>query len=171
MSTLNVSNIANPNGTTAMSINNAGIVTMPNRVCWMFIQSGTFTITGETATSRAKWDTEVVNIGNAWNGADGYRLFTAPIAGTYRISWGFTFQDGDNARFVASRIYKGGSLLGAVHRQSQPTAQGGNQYDGHDHTHIYTFTQNETWYVVPQSSSTISIAEDYGTYCCGELIG
>ena len=163
--------IKSSGGTTAMSIDSGGRVLMPARVCWMFIQSGTFTITGETSTSRAKWDTEVVNIGNAWNGADGYRLFTAPVAGTYRISWGFTFQDGDNARFVASRIYKGGSLLGSVHRQTQPTAQAGNQYDGHDHTHIYTFTQNETWYVVPQSSSTISISAEYGTYCCGELIG
>jgi hypothetical protein len=154
---------------TAMSITSGGVVTMPKRVCWMFTSSGGFTIASTSETAKVNWDTEVVNIGSAWNGTN--REFTAPVAGTYRISWGMEFQDGDHARYIASRIYKGGSQIGSCHRQNNPTDQGGNQYDGVDHTHIYTFTASEKWWVVPQSSSTINIAGGYGTYCCGELIG
>tara|TARA_B100000927_G_scaffold238836_1_gene199829 strand:- start:44 stop:586 length:543 start_codon:yes stop_codon:yes gene_type:complete len=155
--------------TTAMTVDSSGRVLMPARVCWMFTSSGGFTIAGGSETAKVNWDTQVVNIGSAWNGSN--REFTAPVAGTYRISWGMEFQDGDNARYVASRIYKGGSNIGSVHRQNNPTAQGGNQYDGVDHTHLYTFTQGEKWWIVPQSSSTINITGGYGTYCCGELIG
>jgi hypothetical protein len=162
--------IQNAAGTTAMTIDGSGHVLMPTKVCWMVISGGGFTIAGATETAKCPWDqTPIVNIGSAWNSTN--REFTAPVAGTYRISWGLEFQDGDNARYIASRIYKGGSLIGSVHRQNNPTAQGGNQYDGVDHTHLYTFTQGEKWWVVPQSSSNINIVAGYGTYCCGELIG
>ena len=103
------------------------------------------------------------------NGTD--REFTAPVAGTYRISWGITVLDGSDTRYWASRIYKGGSQIGSIHRQHQPTGQGGNQYGGIDHTHMYTFTQGEKWWIVTQASSTLDMSPEYGTYCCGELIG
>ena len=154
---------------TAMSITSGGVVTMPKRVCWMFVMgSGSFSFAaGETA--KVPWSTEVVNIGGAWNGTN--REFTAPVAGTYRISWGITVLDSSDARYWASRIYKGGSQIGSIHRQHQPTGQGGNQYGGIDHTHMYTFSQGEKWWVVPQASSTLEMSAEYGTYCCGELIG
>ena len=162
--------IKNSSGTTAMTIDGSGHVLMPTKVCWMVTSGGGFTIAGATETAKCPWDqTPIVNIGSAWNSTN--REFTAPVAGTYRISWGMEFQDADNARYIASRIYKGGSQIGSVHRQNNITAQGGNQYDGVDHTHLYTFTQGEKWWVVPQSSSYITIAAGYGTYCCGELIG
>ena len=154
---------------TAMSITSGGVVTMPKRVCWMFtFGSGSFNF-GSSETAKVPWNSEVVNIGSAWNGTD--REFTAPVAGTYRISWGMEFQDNDEIRYIASRIYKGGSNIGSAHRNSNPTGQGGNQYDGVDHSHIYTFTQGEKWWVVPQSSGDLSLTQGYGTYCCGELIG
>ena len=84
----------------------------------------------------------------------------------------FTFQDSDNARYVASRIYKGGSQIGSAHRQSQPTAQGGNQYDGIDGLKmIQSFSASETFYVILQPSSTISVSAEFGTYMSGFLIG
>ena len=165
-----INTIKHTSGTTAMTIDSAGRVLQPTKVCWMVTSGGGFTIAGASETARCPWDqTPIVNIGSAWNSTN--REFTAPVAGTYRISWGMEIIDGDNARYLVSRIYKGGSQIGSCHRQHQPTGQGGNQYGGVDHTHLYTFTQGEKWWVVPQSSSTLDIAGGYGTYCCGELIG
>ena len=165
-----INTIKHTSGTTAMTIDSAGRVLQPTKVCWMVTSGGGFTIAGASETARCPWDqTPIVNIGSAWNSTN--REFTAPVAGTYRISWGMEIIDGDNVRYLVSRIYKGGSQIGSCHRQHQPTGQGGNQYGGVDHTHLYTFTQGEKWWVVPQSSSTLDIAGGYGTYCCGELIG
>ena len=75
--------------TTAMTVDSSGRVLMPARVCWMFTSSGGFTIAGASETAKVNWDTQVVNIGSAWNGSN--REFTAPVAGTYRISWGMEF--------------------------------------------------------------------------------
>ena len=165
-----INTIKHTGGTTAMTIDSAGRVLQPTKICWMVTSGGGFTIAGASETAKCPWDqTPIVNIGSAWNSTN--REFTAPVAGTYRISWGIEILDGDNARYLVSRVYKGGSQIGSVHRQHQPTGQGGNQYGGVDHTHLYTFTQGEKWWVIPQSSSNLDIVSGYGTYCCGELIG
>jgi len=162
--------IKSSSGTTAATVDGSGHILMPTRpVFYAYMSSGSFAPAASNST-KTPLNTTLVNTGNCWSTTD--HQFTAPVAGTYSITWGFTFQDSDNARYVASRIYKNGSQLGSAHRQSQPTAQGGNQYDGIDGINmILTFSANETFYIILQPSSTLTVAAEFGTYMSGFLIG
>ena len=161
-SVLKVDSIQDTSGT--------GNVLMPSRPCFFaYMSSGTFAPDSSNST-KTPLNTTLVNQGNCWSTTN--HLFTAPVAGIYSITWGFTFQDSDDARYVASRIYKAGSQIGSAHRQSQPTGQGGNQYDGVDGLKmIQSFSADETFYVIVQPSATLSVAAEYGTYMSGFLIG
>ena len=169
-STLKVNTIQHTGGTTGMTIDSSGRVTSPQTPCfYAYMGSGTFAPDASNST-KTPLNATLVNIQSCWSTTD--HEFTAPIAGTYSITWGFTFQDSDNARYVASRIYKGGSQIGSAHRQSQPTAQGGNQYDGVDGLKmIMTFSANEKFHVILQPSATLSVSAEFGTYMSGFLIG
>lgn len=162
MSIVEVNSIKDTSGT--------GNVLMPNRPCFFaYMSSGTFAPDASNSTKTPLNSTEV-NQGNCWSTTN--HEFTAPVAGIYSITWGFTFQDSDDSRYVASRIYKNGSQIGSSHRQSQPTAQGGNQYDGIDGLKmILSFSANEKFHVILQPSATLSVAAEYGTYMSGFLIG
>ena len=110
--------------------------------------------------------------GNCWSTTN--FEFTAPVAGTYSINWGVTFQDPDAARYVASRVFKGGSQIGSYHRVYHPveeSEQAGNDYGGVDHNIILTFTASEKFHVIFQPSSTLTLAAEEGTYVSGFLIG
>ena len=155
---------------TIQDTSGTGNVLMPSRPCfYAYMSSGTFAPDSSNST-KTPLNTTLVNQGSCWSTTD--HQFTAPVAGIYSITWGFTFQDSDNARYVASRIYKNGSQIGSAHRQSQPTAQGGNQYDGVDGLKmILSFSANETFYVILQPSATLSVTVEFGTYMSGFLIG
>ena len=177
MSTLKVGTIQDhANGNTALTIASDGKInfpqpyTSPQNPCFFAYRSSGSFYPDTTNSTKTPLNSTLVNIQNCWSTTD--HQFTAPIAGTYSITWGFTFLDNDNARYVASRIYKGGSNIGSIHRQYQPTAQGGNQYGGIDGLNmILTFSANETFYVIPQCSDTLSVVAEFGTYMSGHLIG
>ena len=154
---------------TAMTIDTSGRVASPQTPCFYAYRNGGTFYPDTTNSTKTPLNATLVNIQNCWSTTN--HQFTAPIAGTYQINWGVTFQDSDNARYVASRIYKGGSLIGDMHRQYQPTAQGGNQYGGIDHSMILTFTAGETFYVILQCGDTLSVVGELGTYMSGHLIG
>ena len=151
-------------------ISGTGNILMPNRPCfYAYMGSGSFAPDSSNST-KTPLDATLVNQGSCWSTTD--HQFTAPVAGIYSITWGFTFQDSDNARYVASRIYKDGSNIGSAHRQSQPTGQGGNQYDGIDGLKmILSFSASETFYVILQPSATLTVSAEFGTYMSGFLIG
>jgi len=144
--------------------------TMSSKPCfYAYMSSGSFAPDASNATKTPLNATEV-NIGDCWNIYS--HEFTAPIAGTYSISWGVTFgADADEGRYMANRIYKNGSQIGSAHRNRPTTAQGGNQYSGVDLSMMLPFAVGETFYVILQPSSTITVAAEYGTYMQGFLIG
>lgn len=154
---------------TAMTIDSSGRIASPQTPCFFAYMSGGSYYPDTTTSTPTPLNSTLVNIQNCWNTST-YK-FTAPIAGTYQINWGITFLDSDNARYVASRIYKADSQVGGMHRQYQPTAQGGNQYGGIDHSIMLTFAANENFYVIPQCSDTLTVVAEYGTYMSGHLIG
>ena len=155
---------------TAMTVDSSGRVSSPQNPCFFAYRSSGSFYPDTTNSTKTPLNATLVNIQNCWSTTN--HQFTAPIAGTYSITWGFTFLDNDNARYVASRIYKNGSQIGDIHRQYQPTAQGGNQYGGIDGLNmILTFSANETFYVIPQCSDTLSVVAEFGTYMSGHLIG
>tara|TARA_B100000035_G_scaffold261146_1_gene232182 strand:- start:349 stop:876 length:528 start_codon:yes stop_codon:yes gene_type:complete len=154
---------------TAMTIDSSGRIASPQTPCFFAYMSGGSYYPDTTTSTPTPLNTTLVNIQNCWDTTN-YK-FIAPIAGTYQINWGITFLDNDNARYVASRIYKNNSQVGGMHRQYQPTAQGGNQYGGIDHSILLTFNASETFYVIPQCSDTLTVVAEYGTYMSGHLIG
>ena len=169
-SILKVNTLQDSTGTTAMTIDSSGRVLQPAKPCFFaHFSSGTFEITSTNSTKTPLNATDV-NIGNCWSTTN--HEFTAPVAGVYQINWGFTVGiDADSASYFASRVYKGGSLVANYHRNYNPPTQGGNQYGGHDCSIIQSFSANETFYVIPQPSTTLSIRVERGTYMCGFLIG
>ena len=156
--------------TTIQDLSGTGNVLMPNRPCfYAYMSSGTFAPDSSNST-KTPLNATLVNQASCWSTTN--HEFKAPVAGIYSITWGFTFQDSDNSRYVASRIYKNGSQIGSAHRQSQPTAQGGNQYDGIDGLKmIQSFSADETFYIILQPSATLSVSAEFGTYMSGFLIG
>ena len=166
-----VNTIKHTDGTTAMTIDSSGRVLQPTKPCFFaHFASGTFEINASNTTKTPLNATDV-NIGNCWSTTN--HLFTAPIAGVYQINWGFSIGvDGDSASYFASRLYKNGShAIGSYHRNYNPPSQGGNQYGGHDCSIIQSFTAGETFYVIPQPSTTLTIKVERGTYMSGHLIG
>lgn len=156
--------------TTIQDLSGTGNVLMPNRPCFFaYFASGTFEINASNSTKTPLNGTEV-NQASCWSTSN--HEFTAPVAGIYQINWGFSVGvDGDSASYFASRIYKNGSQIDSYHRNYNPPSQGGNQYGGHDCAILLSFTANETFYVIPQPSTTLSIKVERGTYMSGFLIG
>ena len=81
MSTLNVSNIANPNGTTAMAIDSTGRILTPARPAFRARLAGSTQATG--VTGNIVFETEDFDIGGNYDTTTGE--FNAPITGTYHI--------------------------------------------------------------------------------------
>ena len=164
--------IKSSGGTAAMTIDSSGIVLQPAKPSFFaYMGSGSFA-PDVNNTTKTPLNSTLVNIGNCWSTTN--HEFTAPVAGTYFISWGVTFQDPDEARYVASRVYKNGSLAYNFHRNYHPveeTEQGGNDYGGVDHTMVLPFTAGEKFYVVMEPSDTLSVVAEEGTYMNGFLIG
>ena len=164
--------IKSSGGTTAMSIDSGGRVLQPAKPCfYAYMSSGTLAV-DSVNTSKTPLNTTLVNIGNCWSTSN-YE-FTAPVAGTYSINWGASFQDPDECRYLASRVFKGGSQIGSYHRNYHPveeSEQAGNDYDGVDHNIILTFTAGEKFHVIFQPSDTLNVASELGTYMSGFLIG
>ena len=174
LSSVKLSTIKSSNGTTAMNVDSSGRVTEPTKPCF-FAYMGTgapVSAFDATNTTKTPINQTLVNIGNCWSTTN-YE-FTAPVAGTYSINWGATFQDPDEARYVASRVFKNGSQIGSYHRVYHPveeTEQAGNDYGGVDHNIILTFTAGEKFHVIFQPSDTLTLAAEEGTYVSGFLIG
>ena len=175
MSKLSVNTIAHTGGTTGMTIDSSGRVLQPAKPSFFaYMSSGSFA-PDVNNTTKTPLNSTLVNIGNCWSTTN--HEFTAPVAGTYFIGWGVTFQDSDEAKYVASRVYKNGSLAYNFHRNYHPvedTEQGGNAYGGIDHTMVLPFTAGEKFHViiVPSGTSeTFGVAAEQGTYMNGFLIG
>ena len=81
MSTLNVTNIANPNGTTAMAIDSTGRILTPARPAFRARLAGSTQATG--VTGNIVFETEDFDIGGNYDTTTGE--FNAPITGTYHI--------------------------------------------------------------------------------------
>ena len=157
------------NSTTAMTVDTAGRVSQPTKPMWFaYFASGSYSFaSGET--SKAPYTTTLTNVGSCWSTTD--RHFTAPIAGTYQINFGLTILYNAASRYVVFRVYKGGSFLGSVHSgHALPTGSGG-QYSHRMSQLILTFSQGETFYVIPQADVSLDLHNDLGTHCSGFLIG
>ena len=158
-SVLKVDSIQDTSGT--------GNVLMPSRPCFFaYFASGSEWNISSSNSDKTPLNATYVNQGNCWSTTN--YLFTAPVAGVYQINWGFSVGvDGDSASYFASRVYKNGSLFGGIHRNYNPPSQGGNQYGGHDTATLLSFAEDETFYVIPQPSTTLTIKQEMGTYMSG----
>ena len=157
------------NSTTAMTVDTAGRVSQPTKPMWFaYFASGSYSFaSGET--SKAPYTTTLTNVGSCWSTTD--RQFTAPIAGTYQINFGLTILYNAASRYVVFRVDKGGAVLGRVHSgHALPTGSGG-QYSHRMSQLILTFSQGETFYVIPQADVSLDLHNDLGTHCSGFLIG
>ena len=156
---------------TEMDTNLTHLNTLVTRPCFFayFASGAAFTIDSSNST-KTPLNATTVNEGNCWSTTD--YIFTAPVAGIYQINWGFSVGvEGDSASYLASRLYKNGVLQTfSVHRNYNPPTQGGNQYGGVDCSIILSFAKDETFYVIGQSSATLTINMEYGTYMSGFLL-
>ena len=157
------------NSTTAMTVDTAGRVTQPTKPMWFaYFSSGSYSFaSGET--SKVPYTTTLTNVGSCWSTTD--RQFTAPIAGTYQINFAMTVAETDASRYVAFRVYKGGSQLGSVHTGHPLPTGSSNQFSHRMSQVILTFSQGETFYVIPQAENTCELYADLGTHCSGFLLG
>ena len=157
------------NSTTAMTVDTAGRVLQPTKPMWFaYFASGSYSFaSGET--SKAPYTTTLTNVGNCWSTTD--RQFTAPIAGTYQINFAMTIGESDASRYVAFRVYKGGSQLGSAHSGHPIPTGSGTQISHRMSQVILTFSQGETFYVIPQAENTCELYADLGTHCSGFLLG
>lgn len=86
MSTLNVSNIANPNGTTAMSIDSSGRILTPARPAfraYLSSNSGQPDWTFSNSPPIVPFDTESYDVGGNYDTSSS--TFTVPITGLYHF--------------------------------------------------------------------------------------
>jgi|TARA_R100000030_G_scaffold36271_1_gene27128 hypothetical protein len=169
MSNLLVQNIKHTNATTAMTVDTSGRVLQPTKPMWFaYFASGSYSFaSGET--SKVPYTTTLTNVGSCWSTTD--RQFTAPIAGTYQINFAMTVAETDASRYVVFRVYKGGSQLGSVHSGHPLPTGSSNQFSHRMSQLILTFSQGETFYVIPQAENTCELYADLGTHCSGFLLG
>ena len=140
------------NSTTAMTVDTAGRVLQPTKPMWFaYFASGSYSFaSGET--SKAPYTTTLTNVGSCWSTTD--RQFTAPIAGTYQINFAMTLAE-----------------LGSVHSGHPLPTGSSNQFSHRMSQVILTFSQGETFYVIPQAENTCELYADLGTHCSGFLLG
>ena len=169
MSNLLVQNIKHTNATTAMTVDTSGRVLQPTKPMWFaYFASGSYSFaSGET--SKVPYTATLTNVGSCWSTTD--RQFTAPIAGTYQINFAMTVAETDASRYVVFRVYKGGSQLGSVHSGHPLPTGSSNQFSHRMSQLILTFSQGETFYVIPQAENTCELYADLGTHCSGFLLG
>jgi len=164
MSTLNVSNIANPAGTTAMTIDGSGRVLNPNAVGWFVYK--TSTQTASAAYEVVTWQGVRLNQGSGFqtSGVNGSK-FVAPVHGLYTCSATFLSPNDTNHQDIL--LYVNG--VAHVRTRNAPTA-------GHE-------TYNLSWVGELDANDTIHLAinsnggqcygdaSNYWTVWCGHLIG
>lgn len=112
-SIVKVDNIHNSSGTSALSIDSSGYVSMPKRVLFSVRQS-TAGAANQNFTSVSdvnEFDDTEFNIGNAVNISSGIATFTAPIAGYYQFNWSVLVQNADGSSHISSylKVFEGGS--------------------------------------------------------------
>ena len=74
---------------TAMTIDTSGRISSPQTPCFYAYRNGGSFYPDTTNSTKTPLDTTLVNVQNCWSTTN--HQFTAPIAGTYSITWGFTF--------------------------------------------------------------------------------
>ena len=102
MSTLGIENIEHTNGTTAMTVDNAGRVFQPQKPAFSVRGYGSsfhvITVNGVTLHANAQiinnWQSVEINRGNAFNAATG--VYTVPVAGLYQLHAGFGYKSSSN---------------------------------------------------------------------------
>lgn len=102
MSTLGIENIEHTNGTTAMTVDNAGRVFQPTKPAFSVrgynssIRAGS--VNGVTLHANAQiiynWQSVVINRGNAFNNTTG--IYTVPVAGLYQLHAGVGYKASTN---------------------------------------------------------------------------
>ena len=121
-----VQNIKYDASTTAMTINSAGIVTMPNQPAFSASRDAGHVTVGNFIV----FDDARTNVGNHYNTSDG--KFTAPVAGTYAFFFYAMSNHQLNNVNIAVEFWKNGSYLGdasPLGRQSSDYMHG--QISGH----------------------------------------
>ena len=101
-STIKVQNIKHTNDTTAMTIDSAGRVTLPQRVAFMGKKTDTSVVSASNSQNVTFNNTKLAHA--SWDGT----TFTVPVAGLYRIFMNGHKQSLDTNPFEIA-IYKNGS--------------------------------------------------------------
>ena len=80
------------NGTTALQIDSAGIITKPKQPCFIVKAVSQTNVTGNGTSYNVAFTSEIKDIGNNFSGT----TFTAPVTGSYILTGHVDFQGGNN---------------------------------------------------------------------------
>ena len=110
-SILKVSEIQDPtNSNTALSIDSSGVITYPQKIVWYANNKnagGTYGV--NNAYAKHAYAEVIVNHGNGYSGTNS--RFTAPVAGTYFVTYSMHFRTGTD--YKQAQLYKNGSGMGS----------------------------------------------------------
>ncbi len=138
MSTLNVTNINNPGGTSAMVIDGSGRVTKPALPCAnVSFTSGT--LGANTANTDAVMICNVANLnqGNHYNTSNG--KFTCPVAGIYQVT-AYTMDENSSA---AGAVYLRVKVNGTTYGSDAGSYDAGNSHAGAHISKLVSCTANQ----------------------------
>ena len=150
MSNLLVQNLKHTNGTTAMTVDSAGIVNMPvNNNITMFSKNGNQDITSQSAVDVTGW-TQMNSqatfgykqVGTAFSESSG--VFTTTRLGVYRVYVEYHIQTltANGTRYIqldTKFTPNGGSAIGGDIYGSTAYIQNDTTYDQHVRTRIFNF--------------------------------
>ena len=165
-SILNVDQIRNAAGTSAMTINSTGNVLLPNRPSFMFTYSGAnWTSNGGLTGS---YSATVVNEGSpAITWTDGTGRLTVPLTGLYLVTFGILANP--NGRIEGylqhNDVSAGTSTSNIVNFNGT-----GSTYDGPTFTVVYPAEAND-YFTVHRSSGTAYAAAHANNYFGATFLG
>lgn len=164
-SILNVDQIKNAAGTSAMTINSTGNVLLPNRPSFMFTYSGAnWTSNGGLTGS---YSATVVNEGSpAITWTDGTGRLTVPLTGLYLITFGILVNpNGRLEGYLQHNDVSAGTSTQVVNFNGT-----GSTYDGPTFTVVYPAEAND-YFTVGRSSGTAYGAVHANNYFGATFLG
>ena len=161
MSTLFVNNISHTNDTSAMTIDSAGRVNLPQLVAFTAYANSNTSV-NVSVCSKVPYDATIINKGNGYNNST--YVFTAPVAGVYWFSYSVWCNQSSTGR---SGFFKNGTGYGRSDYPIGTRAHGGG-YQNDSASSAIELAANDTVDIRVYDSSV----DVFGTnYFSGYLIG